>query len=70
MNTIRIMPTANALKLDTWKGLSQDALGCSETAGWCPVPTRTSATTEKTSSMPTSMDSSAFWKLAETSMPR
>ena len=34
------------------------------------MPTLTSATTEKISSMPISMVSSAFWKLAETSMPR
>ena len=30
----------------------------------------TSATTDRTSSMTSSMDSSAFWKFAETSMPR
>ena len=37
--------------------------------GRVPVPTLTSATTESTSSMVTSMPSSAFWKLAEISMP-
>ena len=45
-------------------------LGWTETGGWCPVPTRTSAVTDSASNMTTSMDSSAFWKFAETSMPR
>ncbi len=69
MNTIRISPPANAPN-GRPKGFSQDHDGCIETAGWFPVPTRISATTESTSSMVTSMASSAFWKFAETSMPR
>ena len=69
MNTIRISPEANEL-IGRPNGLSQLAVGCSETAGWCPMPILTSATTENTSSMPTSIVSSAFWKFADTSMPR
>ena len=69
MNTIRISPDENA-PIPRPAGFSQDQVGCSDTAGWCPVPTRISATTDSASSMVTSMDSSAFWKLAETSMPR
>ena len=69
MNTIRIRPEANALN-EMPKGSSHDQLGVSETAGWCPDPTLTSAVIDSTSSMMISMPSSAFWKLAETSIPR
>ena len=53
-----------------WNGLNQEIDGVSEPAGWFPVPTRTSAVIENTSSMTSSTLSSTRWNLAETSMPR
>ena len=54
-----------------WNGLNQDeARGAGGPAGAFPVPTLTSAVTDSTTSMTSSMPSSAFWKFAETSMPR
>ena len=45
-------------------------LGCTDCGGWFPEKTRTSAVTDSTSSMTSSMLSRIFWKFAETSMPR
>ena len=70
MKTIRMMPLAKALKLVMWNGLSHDRLGVRWPGGACPVPTLTSAVTDSTSSITSSMPSRTFWKLAETSIPR
>ena len=52
------------------KGLNQDNDGVRCPTGALPFPTLTRATTDRsTSSMVSSMPSSAFWKLAETSIP-
>ena len=64
---MKMMPLANALKLVTSNGLNHDRLGGIDPG--CPWPTLTSATVESTSSMTSSMLSSAFWKLADSSMP-
>ena len=69
MNTIRMTPLANALNEATWNGLSQLRLGVRCPAGAVPPPTLTSATTDSTTSMTSSIDSSTFWKFADTSMP-
>ena len=53
-----------------WVGSSQPKLGVTEPCGWCPLPTRTSAVTDSTSSMMTSTVSRMRWNQAETSMPR
>ncbi len=66
---MRMMPVTNPLK-PPCIGLNQDQAGVIEPAGWCPVPTRTSAVTEKTSSMTSSTASRTRWNQAETSMPR
>ena len=70
MNTMRMMPAVKALKLETWNGLSQERLGVRWPGGAVPLPTLTSAVIDSTASMTSSMASSAFWKLAETSIPR
>ena len=70
MKTIRMIPLVNALKLVMWNGLSQERLGVRCPGGACPVPTLTSAVTDRTTSITSSMPSSTFWKFAETSMPR
>src|ERR1700751_4790931 len=69
MNSITMMPLMNAEKPDC-SGLNQEADGVIDSGGWCPVPTRTSATTESSSSMTISMLSSTRWNLAGTSLPR
>jgi len=69
MNSIRMIPDTNA-ETGRFDGDSQLKLGCSDSAGGLLPYTRTSAVTDMTSSRVISMDSSAFWKLAETSMPR
>ncbi len=50
-------------------GLNQSHAGVRCPIGAVPLPTLTSAHTDRTSSMVSSMPSSAFWKLADTSMP-
>ena len=50
-------------------GLNQLSAGVRWPTGAEPFPTLTSAHTDRTSSMVSSIPSSAFWKLAETSMP-
>ena len=67
---MRMMPLAKALKLEMWNGLSQDMLGVMWPGGACPPITLTSAVTDSTTSITSSMPSSTFWKLAETSIPR
>jgi len=67
MNTIKMMPLANALKSVTRNGLNQDQPGVID-PGW-PWPTLTRATVDSASSMTSSMVSSAIWKLADSSMP-
>ena len=69
MNTIRMIPLANALKLEILNGLSQGCSGCRCPGGACPVPTLTRATMDRTNSMVSSMPSRIFWKFADTSMP-
>src|SRR6478752_4920282 len=69
MNSISVMPLKKDEKSPA-NGLNHDRCGEIEPAGADPLPTLTRATIEKTSSITTSMDSSTFWKLAETSMPR
>ena len=70
MNTIRMRPLAKALKLAMWNGLNQERLGVRWPGGALPFPTFTSAVIDSTSSITSSMPSSAFWKFADTSMPR
>ena len=50
-------------------GLNHDQAGVRCPTGAVPLPTLTSATIESTSSIVSSMPSSAFWKLAEISIP-
>jgi hypothetical protein len=69
MNSIRMMPLTNPEK-PPCIGLNQDQAGVMELAGWLPVPTRTSAVTEKASSMNSSTPSRTRWNQDETSMPR
>ncbi len=69
MKTIRMIPLANALKLEILNGLSQSRLGVRCPAGAVPPPTLTSATMDRTTSMVSSMPSRIFWKFADTSMP-
>jgi hypothetical protein len=69
MKTIRMIPLANALKLEILNGLSQAMLGVRCPGGALPLPTLTRATIDSTNSMVSSMASRAFWKLADTSMP-
>ena len=69
MKTIRMIPLANALKLEMWNGLSQEMLGVRCPGGALPLPTLTRATIDRTTSMVSSMPSSIFWKFADTSMP-
>jgi hypothetical protein len=69
MKSIRIMPLTKPEK-PPCIGLSHDQAGVMEPAGWLPVPTRTSAVTEKTASMTNSTLSRTRWNIAETSMPR
>ena len=57
------------VKVKSWNGLNHDRLGVRWPTGAVPLPTLTRATMESTSSMVSSMPSSAFWKLAEISMP-
>ena len=59
-----------AWKLPMLNGLSQDQEGWMDTAGWCPLPTRISATTDSSSSMMISTASSTRCSRAEISMPR
>ena len=69
MNSIRMIPPRKA-ESGTPVGMSQLKLGCTDCGGWFPLKTRTSAVTDSTTSMTSSMPSSTFWKFAETSMPR
>ena len=69
MNTIRMIPLANALKLEILNGLSHWMLGVRCPGGACPEPTLTRATMDSTNSMVSSMPSRIFWKFADTSMP-
>ena len=50
-------------------GLNQLSAGVRWPTGAEPLPTFTRAQTDRTRSMVSSMPRSAFWKLAETSMP-
>ena len=67
---MRMMPAVKALKLEMWNGLSQDRLGVRWPGGAVPLATLTSAVIDSTASITSSMPSSTFWKLAETSIPR
>ncbi len=69
MKTIKMIPLANALKLEILNGLSQEMLGVRWPGGACPEPTLIRATTDRTTSMVSSMPSRTFWKFADTSMP-
>ena len=69
MNSMRMMPVTKPVK-PPCSGLNHDQAGVMEPAGWLPVPTRTSAVMEKTSSMTSSTPSRTRWNIAETSMPR
>ena len=68
MNSIKMIPDTNADR-GRWDGDSQLKLGCSDPGGLL-TNTLTSAVTDITISMTTSMVSSIRWNLAESSMPR
>ena len=53
----------------TSNGLNQLQAGVRCPMGALPLPTLTSATTDSSTSMVSSIPRSAFWKLAETSIP-
>ena len=69
MKSISVKPTMKLSGLGTANGLNHDSDGVRWPTGACPEPTLTSATTDRMRSMVISMPSSAFWKLAEISMP-
>ena len=66
---MRVKPTKKLSGLGTANGLNHDHAGAKCPGGALPLPTFTNATIESTSSIVTSMPRSAFWKLAEISMP-
>ena len=68
MNSIKMIPDTNAER-GRCDGDSQLKLGCSDPCGLL-TNTLTSAVTDITISMTTSMVSSIRWNLAESSMPR
>jgi hypothetical protein len=59
----------NPEKVKLWNGLNHERLGVRCPTGAVPLPTLTRATMDSTNNMVSSMPSSAFWKLAEISMP-
>ncbi len=69
MNSMSVNPTMKLSGPGTSNGLNHVHDGVRCPAGADPLPTLTRATTDSTSSMVISMPSSAFWKLAEISMP-
>ena len=68
MNSIKMIPDTNA-ESGRCDGDSQLKLGCIDPGGLLTY-TLTSAVTDSTISMTTSMVSSTRWNRAETSMPR
>ena len=62
-------PTMKSLKCFTLKGLNHERVGTRCPTGALPLPTLTSAHTDITVNIVSSIPSSAFWKLAETSIP-